>query len=334
MPDTVPSSKLARAARQLQACSRWGHFVCRPSSAWCSWHPAWKLPWSQAAGSPADRAQARISAASPGAGEEEGTDSEAGEAGEQAAATQDVDGVEGSEEDQEDEENTNADRHAEAGVSLAGLIRRMTRAAGNRQYAGAQRRLVALRFVAGGCMPARLWLPACMWLLLCLGCMASAAQRVPAHCQLPRTCCELQLRGKVCHRYRCLGHETRLAQDASPATQLSIPVGTRGCCTGCMQLQRHVHTVEHPLGAHRQGPNKNLCPTVPKPKHNPRLAHACAALVTRLGQERVAPHLSWLLQPLAKAVDPASIDPPEVRLVCGGAAYLHLHSNSAQRLPG
>ena len=103
---------------------------------------------------PADGAQARISAASLGAGEEEGTNSEAGEAGEQAAATQDVDGVEGSEDDEEDEENANADRHAEAGVSLAGLIRRMTRAAGNRQYAGAQRRLVALRFVAGGCMPA------------------------------------------------------------------------------------------------------------------------------------------------------------------------------------
>lgn len=42
--------------------------------------------------------------------------------------------------------------------------------------------------------------------------------------------------------------------------------------------------------------------------------HACAALVSRLGQERVAPHLAWLLQPLAKAVDPASLDPPQVML--------------------
>ena len=101
-----------------------------------------------------DGAQAHASAASPGAGEDGGPDSEAGEATEHAAATQDEDGGGGVgvSDDEEDEENTKLDRHAEAGVSLAGLIRRMTRAAGNRQYAGAQRRLVALRFVAGRCL--------------------------------------------------------------------------------------------------------------------------------------------------------------------------------------
>ena len=80
-----------------------------------------------------------------------GAGAEAGPAAQSHGVHQAEPAAEGSDDDEEEEEDRKSGEAAngDSVFTLAGLIRRMTRAAGNRQYAGAQRRLVALRFIAG-----------------------------------------------------------------------------------------------------------------------------------------------------------------------------------------